>query len=926
MGADGGDRVSVEPAHPRDRARRSRSTRTSCSRARRRSSRPSRRASRSSTCSTTRACGPGRLAALTAARPQLVVARGPRAARGRAARPSICSPSPGGATCPSPRSSGGRARSSSSSASRTPATSARSSGSAEAAGLRGSRRGARDPPTSSTRARCAASAGSVLRIPVSGRVSFEPFARDAKEAGRVLCGAVPSGGEDPFGLAAARRLGARHRRRREPGLPAGAYRYLDRRFTIPMRPPVDSLNAAVAAALLLYASRFAHGRRVLFSEDLRLKSPDARFRLAPGVRAAGPPSAAGLRRNRAAVEPPLRRDLRQEEAPPSASLDDQAVAADHDLLGRPRSAAGAVSTEISMWHSGSSPARRAAGNRGSSNAARSANSATTRVRSPSGESVPMQPRSSSALLQRHEETARLRRTSPPGPRRGAAAAPRGSAPRASRARARAGRCRASCGERRGHGRHAVPASTGSAARNSAIASSSSSSFPSKKWSAPGDLDDESRVPDEAARGAPEGRRSPRFPTTKSAGTVGRGTTRAGSGRERQAGADEGRDAPVLRRSPCRATAGSEGEAPGHDRKTAARLGLVERGAEVLHLAAPCVVAARREADAPKVEPQRPVAGARQGLRGAVDDLVVQRSAVERMRVGEDRATRRRARRPPSRAPRGGRRDPRSVTLEALPASRPPAIGETPLSSYPSRPRPGNGHDRRRSHEEDRPRRRHRHDRRAADRPVHRFQQAPRHRRGHLPQAHADDDRAGQGQPPAPARRQARRRPGQDGRLRGPRPQGRLRGAGGARAGDGRHRLHARRQREQEGLREALGPAGLPRPGQRVRLRQAVRDGHQRRGARAGRGPVPPDRLLQHAQHRRADQDARRTTATAGSALEQGRFVCMRRANDVSQDSGFAPAPSAGKHDDPDLRHAPRPRRLARCSRRSAGSRSSSPRR
>ncbi|HYV41385.1 MAG TPA: hypothetical protein VEO02_06305, partial [Thermoanaerobaculia bacterium] len=27
-------------------------------------------------------------------------------------------------------------------------------------------------------------------------------------------------------------------------------------------------------------------------------------------------------------------------------------------------------------------------------------------------------------------------------------------------------------------------------------------------------------------------------------------------------------------------------------------------------------------------------------------------------------------------------------------------------------------------------------------------------------------------------------------------------------------------------------------------------------------------------------------------------VCMRRANDVSQDSGFSPAPSAGKHDDP----------------------------
>jgi glyceraldehyde-3-phosphate dehydrogenase/erythrose-4-phosphate dehydrogenase len=36
----------------------------------------------------------------------------------------------------------------------------------------------------------------------------------------------------------------------------------------------------------------------------------------------------------------------------------------------------------------------------------------------------------------------------------------------------------------------------------------------------------------------------------------------------------------------------------------------------------------------------------------------------------------------------------------------------------------------------------------------------------------------------------------------------------------------------------------------------------------------------------------------GSDLVRGRFVCMRRANDVSQDSGFSPAPSAGKHDDP----------------------------
>jgi TrmH family RNA methyltransferase len=104
-----------------------------------------------------------------------------------------------------------------------------------------------------------ASAGSVLRIPVSGRVSFEPFAADAKEAGRTVCGAVASGGENPFEspLPASSILviGSEG-----TGLPAGAYRYLDRRYTIPMLPPVDSLNAAVAAALLLYSVAFRSPR------------------------------------------------------------------------------------------------------------------------------------------------------------------------------------------------------------------------------------------------------------------------------------------------------------------------------------------------------------------------------------------------------------------------------------------------------------------------------------------------------------------------------------------------------------------------------------------------------------------------------------------------------------------------------------------
>lgn len=36
---------------------------------------------------------------------------------------------------------------------------------------------------------------------------------------------------------------------------------------------------------------------------------------------------------------------------------------------------------------------------------------------------------------------------------------------------------------------------------------------------------------------------------------------------------------------------------------------------------------------------------------------------------------------------------------------------------------------------------------------------------------------------------------------------------------------------------------------------------------------------------------------SGYSLERGNFVCMRRANDISQTKDFAPAPQVGKHDD-----------------------------
>jgi TrmH family RNA methyltransferase len=113
-----------------------------------------------------------------------------------------------------------------------------------------------------------ASAGSVLRVPVSGRVSFDAFAASAHDAGRTICGAVSEGGENPFDAPIPERsvlvIGAEG-----AGLPAGAYRYLDRRLTIPMAPPVDSLNAAVAAALLLYSRSISRESETTRDPSLR---------------------------------------------------------------------------------------------------------------------------------------------------------------------------------------------------------------------------------------------------------------------------------------------------------------------------------------------------------------------------------------------------------------------------------------------------------------------------------------------------------------------------------------------------------------------------------------------------------------------------------------------------------------------------------
>jgi glyceraldehyde-3-phosphate dehydrogenase/erythrose-4-phosphate dehydrogenase len=43
-----------------------------------------------------------------------------------------------------------------------------------------------------------------------------------------------------------------------------------------------------------------------------------------------------------------------------------------------------------------------------------------------------------------------------------------------------------------------------------------------------------------------------------------------------------------------------------------------------------------------------------------------------------------------------------------------------------------------------------------------------------------------------------------------------------------------------------------------------------------------------------------TDGAPGFGIDRGIFICMRRANDVTQSDSFVPAPQVGKHDDPDF--------------------------
>lgn len=96
-----------------------------------------------------------------------------------------------------------------------------------------------------------ASAGSLLRLRVASDVDFGMAAGTARDAGREVCGAVGRGGENVF-EAKLRKKSLWVFGSEGSGLPGEIDAALDRRISIPMEPPVESLNVAVAAGIVLY--------------------------------------------------------------------------------------------------------------------------------------------------------------------------------------------------------------------------------------------------------------------------------------------------------------------------------------------------------------------------------------------------------------------------------------------------------------------------------------------------------------------------------------------------------------------------------------------------------------------------------------------------------------------------------------------------
>jgi TrmH family RNA methyltransferase len=98
------------------------------------------------------------------------------------------------------------------------------------------------------------SMGSALRLPVVTGVPPDPILSAMRAAGMRTVASIARGGSDPDGVSWTGRVGL-WIGGEGPGLSHELVERCDQRVTIPMAPQVESLNAAVAGALLVYAAR-----------------------------------------------------------------------------------------------------------------------------------------------------------------------------------------------------------------------------------------------------------------------------------------------------------------------------------------------------------------------------------------------------------------------------------------------------------------------------------------------------------------------------------------------------------------------------------------------------------------------------------------------------------------------------------------------
>jgi TrmH family RNA methyltransferase len=104
------------------------------------------------------------------------------------------------------------------------------------------------------------SMGSALRLPILVLPDANRAVDDARRHGCRIVAATPRGGRSVFDLdyagAVAVLIGSEG-----PGLPPALVEDADERVTIPMDAPVESLNTAVTAALIVYEARRQRTRR-----------------------------------------------------------------------------------------------------------------------------------------------------------------------------------------------------------------------------------------------------------------------------------------------------------------------------------------------------------------------------------------------------------------------------------------------------------------------------------------------------------------------------------------------------------------------------------------------------------------------------------------------------------------------------------------